>query len=129
MVSPTGGTPGYTYQWDAAAGNQTTQTATGLCIGNYCVTITDSSSCILITCIDVLATGIVENSLSTPFEVYPNPTTSLFKVDGAVGIISIYNLFGMVVLESTKKEIDLSGHASGVYFIKVGEAVRKLIKQ
>lgn len=39
------GTPGYTYQWDANAGNQTTATATGLGTGTYYVTITDTAGC------------------------------------------------------------------------------------
>ncbi len=40
-VNPTLGTGPYTYLWDAAAGNQTTQTATNLSSGTYCVTVTD----------------------------------------------------------------------------------------
>lgn len=32
----------YTYLWDANAGNQTTQTATNLSTGSYCVTVTDN---------------------------------------------------------------------------------------
>lgn len=32
----------YSYQWDAAAGNQTTATATGLTTGSYCVQVTDN---------------------------------------------------------------------------------------
>ncbi len=36
------GQPPYTYQWDAAAGNQTTATATGLTSGSYCVQVTDA---------------------------------------------------------------------------------------
>ncbi len=40
-----GGTPGYSYQWDASAGNQTTQTATLLCAGFHFVTVTDANSC------------------------------------------------------------------------------------
>lgn len=40
-----GGTPGYTYLWDAAAGNQTTSTATGLSAGTYNVTVTDANGC------------------------------------------------------------------------------------
>lgn len=32
----------YTYQWGSTAGNQTTQTATGLCLGNYTVTVSDT---------------------------------------------------------------------------------------
>lgn len=38
-----GGTSGYTYQWDPGTTSQTTPIATGLCGGTYSVTITDSS--------------------------------------------------------------------------------------
>jgi gliding motility-associated-like protein len=44
-ANPSGGTTPYTYQWDAAANNQTTQTATSLGAGTYSVTITDNSGC------------------------------------------------------------------------------------
>lgn len=42
-----GGNPlsGYNYQWDAATGNQTTATATGLCAGTYSVTVSDAGGC------------------------------------------------------------------------------------
>lgn len=39
-----GGPLPYTYQWDANAGNQTTQTATGLCAGTFDVTVTDNAA-------------------------------------------------------------------------------------
>ncbi|MEL6633840.1 MAG: right-handed parallel beta-helix repeat-containing protein [Bacteroidota bacterium] len=39
----TNGIAPYTYQWDAAAGNQATATATGLAAGTYSVTITDAT--------------------------------------------------------------------------------------
>ncbi|MFH1319535.1 MAG: GEVED domain-containing protein [Bacteroidota bacterium] len=44
-VFASGGSGSYTYQWDVSAGNQTTQTATGLSAGTYNVTITDANSC------------------------------------------------------------------------------------
>jgi len=44
-VYATGGTGSYSYLWDGPAGNQTTQTATGLPIGTYVVTVTDSVGC------------------------------------------------------------------------------------
>ncbi len=44
-ANPSGGTSPYSYQWDTNAGNQTSQTATGLSAGNYFVTVTDASSC------------------------------------------------------------------------------------
>ncbi len=44
-VTPSGGTGSYTYQWDAAAGNQTTPTANGLGAGSYSVLVTDVNGC------------------------------------------------------------------------------------
>ncbi|URC11785.1 T9SS type A sorting domain-containing protein [Flavobacterium sp. B183] len=42
-VTPTGGTPGYTYSWSPTGG--TAATATGLAAGTYSVTITDANAC------------------------------------------------------------------------------------
>ena len=42
-VSPTGGTPSYTYSWAPSGG--TAATATGLAAGTYTVTVTDANSC------------------------------------------------------------------------------------
>ncbi|MBI4649080.1 MAG: hypothetical protein HY738_21445, partial [Bacteroidia bacterium] len=44
-ITPSGGTLPYTYLWDAAAGNQSTPTASGLGAGTYSVTVTDANSC------------------------------------------------------------------------------------
>lgn len=44
-VNPVGGNPPYSYLW---SNGQTTQTATGLCAGNYTVTVTDNLGCITI---------------------------------------------------------------------------------
>ena len=43
-ASVTGGIPPYTYLWDAAAGNQTTASASGLLAGNYVLTVSDSNN-------------------------------------------------------------------------------------
>lgn len=42
-ANPLGGTGAYTYLW--SPGGQTTQTAVGLCLGTYTITVTDSSGC------------------------------------------------------------------------------------
>ena len=62
-VTPSGGTTPYTYSWSNA---QTDSTATGLPIGTYYVTVTDSNSCttidsILITEPSILALSITDS--------------------------------------------------------------------
>jgi len=42
-VTPSGGTPGYTYSWSPSGG--TAATATGLAAGSYTVTVTDANGC------------------------------------------------------------------------------------
>lgn len=44
-INPTGGTGVLNIQWDAAAGNQTTATASALCAGAYTVTVSDQNNC------------------------------------------------------------------------------------
>lgn len=44
----------YTYEWAATAQNQTTQTATDLCAGIYCVTVTDALGCSDSICVEVI---------------------------------------------------------------------------
>lgn len=43
-VTPSGGTPPFTYQWDDPT-NAVTDTVTGLCAGNYTVIVTDVNNC------------------------------------------------------------------------------------
>lgn len=44
-VTANGGTPPYTYSWDAAAANQSTAVASNLSAGTYSCTITDANGC------------------------------------------------------------------------------------
>ncbi len=63
-VNPSGGAGGYTFQWDANAGNQDTQLATSLTAGTYMVTVTDLNDC--------TATG--EVSVGQPDELIGTPS-------------------------------------------------------
>ncbi|MBI2966919.1 MAG: gliding motility-associated C-terminal domain-containing protein [Bacteroidetes bacterium] len=60
-----GGTPAYTYQWDDP-GSQTGSSATGLCAGNFNVTVTDSRGCTATDNITVTEPGLlILDTLST----------------------------------------------------------------
>lgn len=71
--------------------------------------------------------GINEKSDKTQLSIYPNPTTGQFTVQGATGTIEVYDLFGRLVLTSTEPQVDMSAFPKGVYIVKAGEAVRKLV--
>lgn len=61
-----GAVPGFSYLWDAAAGGQITQIATGLCAGTYSVDMTDGSGCISTTTIIVTSSVTGANATITP---------------------------------------------------------------
>lgn len=65
-----GGVPPYSFQWDAAAGNQTTQTATGLCAGTYSVDVTDGSGCVSSGTVIVTSGMAGANATITPVGPY-----------------------------------------------------------
>lgn len=71
-VTPAQGTSPYTYLWDSNAGNQATQTATGLCMGTYNVTVTDSIGCEALTTVTIGALPPATVSVTSTDEQCPN---------------------------------------------------------
>lgn len=65
-----GGVGPFTYQWNAAAGNQTTQTATGLCAGTYTVSVTDGVGCVSTGTVTVTSGAASANATITPSGPY-----------------------------------------------------------
>ena len=72
-------------------------------------------------------TTVNEKHSSAQPTIYPNPTTGTFTVQGTATEIQVYDLFGNLVLRTNKRQVDMSGYPSGIYMVKAGEAVRKLI--
>jgi hypothetical protein len=64
-----GGQAPYTYQWSAAAGSQTTQTATGLSAGSYSVTVRDNNLCPTTVTGIVVGQPSVLNAGTTPKDI------------------------------------------------------------
>ncbi len=62
-VLPTGGTPGYSYSWNSLP-TQNTQVATGLCVGNYIATVTDSKGCVAFAAANVSQPTVLTASIS-----------------------------------------------------------------
>jgi len=102
-LSPSGGTPSYSYLWNPAQGN--TSSATGLSAGNYSVTISDSRNCTVTVSSTVsepsaLAITLTktnascEASLDGTASVTVNGGTTIYTYqwDGLIGNSSISNL-------------------------------------
>jgi hypothetical protein len=118
-VTASGGSGIYTYQWDAGAGNQTTQMATGLAAGTYNVTVTDDNGC---TATDVATisepTPLIPSMSSTVVDCYgDNSGTASVAASG--GTPSYTYLWSDVGAQTT---LTASGLAAGTYTVTVTDA-------
>jgi uncharacterized repeat protein (TIGR01451 family) len=68
------------------------------------------------------------------FTIFPNPASTLLNIksDAKITAVEIANHLGQTVLKSNNTTVDVSGLASGVYFVKAhsaqGNATQKFIK-
>lgn len=134
----------YTYQWDAAANNQTTATATGLVPGTYCVTITDANACLNASCVTVLLNTAIHSTQNKEqqLKLYPNPTKNhcLLVLKETIGVkkVQVVNALGQSIYQAkfktTKYNIDVKDWTNGVYWVtlysETGERwIEKLVVQ
>ena len=80
--------------------------------------------------------GIVEHSTQSQLDIYPNPTTGVFTVTGQRPV-QVFDLLGREIATSRSRElgrtrndgivVDLSGYPGGIYFVRVGEQVQKVV--
>lgn len=64
-VSVNGGVGSYTYVWNTTP-TQTNATATGLTHGTYCVTVTDTNSCVDVACVTITQPATPVSIIGTP---------------------------------------------------------------
>ena len=75
-------------------------------------------------------TGIDNVNVSGKMRVYPNPSNNRIYVLGATEGVSIFNMMGQEVFNKKQvKSIDISNWENGIYFVKSGNSVVKIIKQ
>ena len=82
-------------------------------------------------------TSMLVNELDASVNLYPNPTSGLLTIEAEnMTTVSIYNLVGQCLMESSAKDgavsVDLNSLQSGVYMVKVststGSVMQKVIK-
>jgi hypothetical protein len=61
-------------------------------------------------------------------EIYPNPTSTLINIKSeSKANRQLYNSIGQLLLTTKENEINVSKYNSGIYYIKVGNVVRKVV--
>lgn len=103
IITPAGGTPNYTYQWDAAAGGGTSQSVANLCAGVYSVDITDATGCS-----ETLAISISDNNAET-VTVTPTDVSCFGICDGSAVAVT-----ACAVPACTFEWFDGSGNSLGI---------------
>jgi hypothetical protein len=101
-VSPSGGTPPYSYLW---SNGEMTDTISDELPGIYNVTITDVNGCELIESVTIpFSTAGIEDLAQFGLSVYPNPMTDFIKIESKKYVVESVKLIdnsGRVVLEKT----------------------------
>ena len=79
---------------------------------------------------NLLVSAVNQVSAGTNLRVYPNPSNSRIYILGATEGVSVFNMIGQKVF--TEKEVEsihISNWENGIYFVKSGNSVVKIIKQ
>lgn len=101
-VSPSGGTPPYSYLW---SNGEMTDTISDELPGIYNVTITDVNGCEFIESVTIpFSTAGIEDLAQFGLSVYPNPMTDFIKIESKKYVVESVKLIdnsGRVVLEKT----------------------------
>ncbi len=134
-LTPTGGTPPYTYSWTNGAG--VVEDPIALTAGTYTVTVTDSAGCIDSLTVTVGSqVGVYEIELLSQWTLFPNPSngTVSINIDGALLVesIEIVNVLGKNVQTIRIDELNsIQINNSGVYYVilstSAGKSIKKLI--
>ncbi len=126
---PSGGTPPYSYLWNTIPA-QTNSIASGLSVGMYSVTVTDSNGCSVTDTVQVQgAVGYDKGNPANSIRVFPNPATDriyiwhAFSETPKVDIIAMNGLFIRGIQyglhAGSEIEVDVSGLAPGYYLVRV----------
>ncbi|MGO4773835.1 T9SS type A sorting domain-containing protein, partial [Flavobacterium sp. W22_SRS_FK3] len=116
-VSPSGGTPGYTYLWSPSGG--TAATATGLAAGTYTVTVTDANGCTATRSFTITQPSVISTGTASQTNVSCNGATngaaSVSPSGGTPGYTYLWSPSGGTAATAT-------GLAAGTYTVTVTDA-------
>jgi PKD repeat protein len=105
-------------------------------LGNLKCILTNSSGCVdtAYISLNIGTTGYSQN-LDSKINIFPNPTFDIVFIDGleenTIISLEIFDIHGkLILLDKIKKYgfLDFSNYEQGVYFVKIGDVVKRVIK-
>jgi hypothetical protein len=128
ILNASGGTPGYSYSINPAAGIPSGNTFTNVPPGLYVACVTDTNNCSVCDTVEVLfSTGFQSTFALQGMFLYPNPVRDRFIIN-TTGELEIYDVTGRLVerqMLNRKQEIINCKLNAGIYLVQVkdGEKV------
>lgn len=132
----TGGISPYTYLWDNSA---TTEDITGLSASTYCLTVTDSNTCVVNSCDTVNEPPLAINEYNDKlFNIYPNPAgnQAYIEINNSEFLnaqLVITDSRGRLIFDelvfANKLTLDLSKMEAGLYFIRLSNNKQVVIER
>ena len=104
--------------------------------GNYAVIVTNGACIDTSACQNVIITSVRESASNATFVMYPNPTEGKLYIEmegplSTLDQVQVYSMTGQLVQEelilANRTELDLSNLERGVYLIKYGQKMKKVI--
>ena len=119
-----GGTSPYQFAW---SNGDTTTDLTGLCTGQYTLTVTDANGCILIDSVNVGIVSTVFDHESDEIVLSPNPVKNMLYIQtkkSQIYRVFVVDIIGQVIFEkeqipSMVSQISVGDIPAGIYHIQV----------
>ncbi len=112
-ITPTGGTPGYTFSW---SNSETTATISSLSVGTYTVTVSDANNCTAVDQITITQSALINTIVST---------TDVDCFGGSTGTADVTPSGGAggftFAWSTTATTSAINGLTAGKYFVTVSD--------
>lgn len=75
-------------------------------------------------------TSIIEPTEKN-IKIYPNPVVDMLRISNAQGELNVklYDLQGILLLQTNQNTLDFSAYKAGVYFLNVNGQIKKIVKK
>ncbi|WP_027420750.1 T9SS type A sorting domain-containing protein [Crocinitomix catalasitica] len=138
-ITVTGGTPGYTFDWDidGTGDYDDTEDLTGLTVGVYIVEVEDEIGCTGSLTVKLESQLGLFDDDEIVFSVYPNPTSDVITISTegnfAYQVLSVNGAILSNGVGFNTTEVNLTDFAKGVYFVNLQandqQQVLKVVKK